>query len=148
MLVPLLYDHPFERSFPSTKYKYIIRDRHPVSTGLLAPGSPLSHIVSRTTLFSKEISATNSWLSLAQIGHQLPKLNEISEEYMQLSHKRQGCLFTLGPAYNKYRVLTRTGKPGKMGRHFPVREKSGNFEQTGKVREKSGKITQNTGKLR
>ena len=40
------------------------------------------------------------------------------------------------------------GKPGKMGRHFPVREKSGNFKQTGKVREKSGKITQNTGKLR
>ena len=25
------------------------------------------------------------------------------------------------------RVPTRTGKPGKMGRHFPVREKSGNF---------------------
>ena len=47
-----------------------------------------------------------------------------------------------------YRVPTRTGKPGKMGRHFPVREKSGNFEQTGKVREKSGKTTQNTGKLR
>ena len=45
-------------------------------------------------------------------------------------------------------VPTRTGKPGKLGRHFPVREKSGNFEQTGKVREKSGKITQNTGKLR
>ena len=35
-----------------------------------------------------------------------------------------------------------------MGRHFPVREKSGNFEQTGKVREKSGKTTQNTGKIR
>ena len=37
-----------------------------------------------------------------------------------------------------YRVPTwtgKTGKPGKMGRHFPVREKSGNFEQTGKVRE-------------
>ena len=33
------------------------------------------------------------------------------------------------------RVPTRTGKPGKIGRHFPVREKSGNFEQTGKVRE-------------
>ena len=49
------------------------------------------------------------------------------------------------------RVPTRTGKtgkPGKTGRHFPVREKSGNFEQTGKVREKSGKTTQNTGKLR
>ena len=33
------------------------------------------------------------------------------------------------------RVPTQTGKSGKMGRHFPVREKSGNFEQTGKVRE-------------
>ena len=32
-------------------------------------------------------------------------------------------------------VPTGTGKPGKMGRHFPVREKSGNFYQTGKVRE-------------
>ena len=32
----------------------------------------------------------------------------------------------------------------KMGKHFPVREKSGNFEQTGK----SGNFTQNTGKLR
>ena len=27
------------------------------------------------------------------------------------------------------------GKPGKMGKHFPVREKSGNFVKTGKVRE-------------
>ena len=26
-----------------------------------------------------------------------------------------------------YRVSTQTGKPGKMGKHFPVREKSGNF---------------------
>ena len=32
-------------------------------------------------------------------------------------------------------VPTWTGKPGKMGKHFPVREKSWNFEQTGKVRE-------------
>ena len=54
-------------------------------------------------------------------------------------------------AYVLNRVPTRTGKtgkPGKMGRHFPVREKSGNFEQTGKVREKSGKSTQNTGRVR
>ena len=28
-----------------------------------------------------------------------------------------------------------TGKPGKMGDHFPVREKSGNFAQTRKVGE-------------
>ena len=44
-------------------------------------------------------------------------------------------------------MFTRQGshsdwKTWKMGRHFPVREKSGNFEQAGKVREKSGK-TQN-----
>ena len=32
-------------------------------------------------------------------------------------------------------VPTRTGKPGKMGDHFPVREKSGNFAKTGKVGE-------------
>ena len=30
---------------------------------------------------------------------------------------------------------TRTRKPGRTGEHFPVREKSGNFVQTGKVRE-------------
>ena len=52
---------------------------------------------------------------------------------------------------NIVRVPTRTGKPGKpgkMGRHFPVREKSGDFEQTGKVREKSHKILENSGNLR
>ena len=32
---------------------------------------------------------------------------------------------------NRIRVPTRTGK---MGRQFPVREKLGNFEQTGKLR--------------
>ena len=39
------------------------------------------------------------------------------------------------------------GKPGKMGRHFPVRE----FVKTGKVREfysKYWKIEKNTGKVR
>ena len=41
------------------------------------------------------------------------------------------------------RVPTQTGKPGKMGRHFPVREKSGNFEQTGKVRENHTKYWKN-----
>ena len=55
---------------------------------------------------------------------------------------------TVNSKFHLIRVPTRTGKPGKMGRHFPVREKSGNFEQTAKVREKSGKITQNTGKIR
>ena len=40
-----------------------------------------------------------------------------------------------GACLHLFRVPTQTGKPGKMGRHFPVREKSGNFEQTEKVRE-------------
>ena len=46
--------------------------------------------------------------------------------------------------YEWNRVPPRTGKPGKMRRHFPVMKKSGNFEQTGKVR----KMTINTGKPR
>ena len=42
-------------------------------------------------------------------------------------------------------VPTRTGnqgKPGKIGRHFPVKEKSGNFTQnTGKIRKNyTGKL--------
>ena len=36
-----------------------------------------------------------------------------------------------------------TGKLGKMGVHFPVREKSENFEHSGKVRN----LTKNTGKV-
>ena len=43
------------------------------------------------------------------------------------------------------RVPTWTGKPGKMGRHFPVREKSGNLEQTGKVRENHTKYWKTQG---
>ena len=55
-----------------------------------------------------------------------------------------------------FSIPTQTGKPRKMGRHFPVREMSGNFEQTGKprkmrrhfpVREMSGNFEQ-TGKPR
>ena len=44
-----------------------------------------------------------------------------------------------------HRVPTRTGKPRKMGRHFPVREKSGNFEQTGKVRKNHTKYWKTQG---
>ena len=39
------------------------------------------------------------------------------------------------------------GKPGKIGRHFPVREKSGNFVKTGKVREFYSKYWKNWKKL-
>ena len=49
-------------------------------------------------------------------------------------------------------VPTRTGKPRKMGEHFPVREKAGNFAKTGKGGEfypKYWKIRKNyTGKLK
>ena len=44
-----------------------------------------------------------------------------------------------------YRVPLQTGKPGKMGRHFPVREKSGKFDQTGKVRENHTKYWKTEG---
>ena len=40
-----------------------------------------------------------------------------------------------------------TGKPGKMGKLFPVREKSGNLEQTGKVGEFYQKYWENEGIL-
>ena len=46
------------------------------------------------------------------------------------------------------RVPTRTGKPGKWeGIYFPVREKSENFQQTGKRRKKT-KILEKSGKFR
>ena len=41
-----------------------------------------------------------------------------------------------------YRVVTRTGK---IGRHLPVREMSGNFEQTGKIRENHTKYWKGRG---
>ena len=44
-------------------------------------------------------------------------------------------------------VPTGTGKPGKMGRHFPVGEKSGNFTKTGKVGEFYPKYWQNQKKI-
>ena len=44
-----------------------------------------------------------------------------------------------------FRVPTRTGKSGKMGKYFPVREKSGNFEQTRKVRENHTKYWKTPG---
>ena len=41
-----------------------------------------------------------------------------------------------------YRVPTQTGK---MGRHFPVREKSGNFDKTAKVGENHTKYWKTEG---
>ena len=44
-------------------------------------------------------------------------------------------------------VPTRTGKPGKIGEHFPVRKKSRNFAKTGKVREFYTKYWKNLKKI-
>ena len=49
--------------------------------------------------------------------------------------------------FNLHRVPTQTGKPGKMEKLFPVREKSGNFVQTGKVREIWTKYWKSQGNL-
>ena len=40
-------------------------------------------------------------------------------------------------------VPPRTGKSEKMGKHFPFKEKSGNFDKTGKVREFYSKYWKN-----
>ena len=44
-------------------------------------------------------------------------------------------------------VPTWTGKPGNMGKLFPAREKPGNFEHTGKVREFYPKLWKREGNL-
>ena len=77
--------------------------------------------------------------------------SQFDKAYQHPGDRTSGGLYKGNAPVSSTRVPTRTGKPGKPGkmeRHFPVREKSGNFEQTGKVREKSGKTTQNTGKIR
>ena len=55
---------------------------------------------------------------------------------------------SMGERKNFISFITKTGFPlglEKMGRHFPVREKSGNFEQTGKVRENHTKYWKTEG---
>ena len=51
---------------------------------------------------------------------------------------------TPNASWDSSRVLTRTGKPGKMGRHFPVRE----FWPDWKSQGKSHKILENWGNFR
>ena len=45
------------------------------------------------------------------------------------------CLLIIVPLYYITRVPTQTGKPGKWEGIFQSEKRSGNFEQTGKVRE-------------
>ena len=71
-------------------------------------------------------------------------LKHVSITKFILLWERLGTVSHLTPKSNSVRVPIQTGKPGKMGRHFPGREKSGNLNGL----EKSGKIIQNTGKFR
>ena len=72
----------------------------------------------------------------------ITKTNDIEME-SATTFTSKGKYNTLSKSIEILRVNTRTGKPGKMGRHFPVRENQGILNRL----EKSGKITQNTGKL-
>ena len=50
--------------------------------------------------------------------------------------------------FNAFTMIpTPTGKPGKIGEHFPVREKSRNFAKMGKVREFDQKYWKNQKKI-
>ena len=74
----------------------------------------------------------------------LVKLNYLADKSAKYIKVLKEQLFT--SRIKLIRVPTRTGKPGKPGkmrRHFPVREKSGNFDQTGKVRENHTKYWKN-----
>ena len=77
----------------------------------------------------------------------LPVATNHDDQVPTFSRHRKVCV-SLVPGHwslGNVRVPTRTGKPGKMERHFPVREKSGNFEQTGKVRENHTKYWKTQG---
>ena len=100
-------------------------------------------------MFSKNIyrPSTKLWesnaftgvcLSTEGVGH---LWCQVPCSFSGVGYPRQG----VGYQWDRVRVPTRTGKPGKMGRHFPVREKSGNFEQTGKVRENHTKYWKTEG---
>ena len=89
-----------------------------------------------STLYARNVSVTIViWKVFGEIMNTMGMKYHLSRrrEFLIL-YKRIKCACTF-PLRAEIRVPTRTGKPGKMGRHFPVREKSGNFEQTGKVRE-------------
>ena len=86
-------------------------------------------------LVSSNIRKISGWNRLT-VSNQAKKSYSVGQTSPEIRN-RGICDQSINRTYT-YRVPTRTGKPGKMGRHFPVREKSGNFEQTGKVREKSG----------
>ena len=83
-------------------------------------------------------TADNKWYYYFTAGYTVncrPLINVKVHSHREIKLKRERVSF-------HHRVPTRTGK---MGRHFPVREKSGNFEQTGKVRENHRKYWKTQG---
>ena len=74
------------------------------------------------------------------------------QHYGIIYHIHHPCLLFSYKYYNANNipwtlVPTGTGNPGKMGRHFPVREESGNFTKTRKVRAFYPKYWKNQKKL-
>ena len=88
-----------------------------------------------TLTFCSQITLARELSSLCKVNY---RGNVVTNRYCFLSLLQVLVMIETGSGF-RVRVPTRTGKPGKMGSHFPVREKSGNFEQTGKVRENQTK---------
>ena len=76
----------------------------------------------------------------AKMDQVFSKENKTLKKYWKIGEK-------YWKSQGKVREFCQSGKVGtlKMERHFPVREKSGNFEQTGKVRENQTKYWKSQG---
>ena len=97
-------------------------------------GVPLTYLLARgqqIKVISQLLRKVNNERTCSPEGSRSKSSHSYSERYQN----ETVIVSTMSsPGSLHYRVPTRTGKPGKIGKHFPVREKSGNFEQTGKVR--------------
>ena len=83
-----------------------------------------SKLASQEVELAQKNEAANKLIQV--VGAETEKVSHYANAFKNHSIHPKALLF---------RVPTGTGKPIKMGRRFPVREKSRNFEQTGKVRE-------------
>ena len=112
--------------------KYL--ERYPAPQAGTPPGryTPGRYAPSRYTPLGRYTPSLGRYTPPDRYPHPLAGTPSPSNAFWQGSHSDW-----------KGRVPTRTGKPGKIGRHFPVREKSGSFEQTGKSQGKSNKILEN-----
>ena len=92
-------------------------------------------------IFCSEIHSHYCTASLVRISVRVTPTSSTSVFVVTLNNYQK----KLKGARQYNRVPTRTGKPGKMATHFWVRGKSGNFEQTGKVRKNHTKYWKTQG---